>query len=135
MPLKENSTQLSCVGQWLKVYFDVIDSRVPNAIDSVEYRCNLACVSLFYRYYNGFCSSKRGLICRIHVFLCNIRLPWQAHSYVVDWLVDRTLSDRQNLSDYSYVELQSCRNCNFLAFQWWKTHKIQNNHQNIMNHS
>ena len=32
-----------------------------------------------------------------HVFLCNTRLSRQAHSYVVDWPVDRTILCGQNL--------------------------------------
>ena len=32
------------------------DNRVSNSIDSFEHRRNVACVSLFYRYYNGRCS-------------------------------------------------------------------------------
>ena len=60
-------------------------------------RCNLSCVSLFYCYYNGFCSNKiKGLISVNHIFLRNSRLYWQAHTYVVDWPVDRILHDRQN---------------------------------------
>ena len=94
---KENGIQLSCVDWCLKVYFDFNDGRVSNSIGSWEHRCNFACVSWFYRYYNGFCSSKiRRLIAVNHVFLCNTHLSWQAHSYVVDWPVVRTLHDKQN---------------------------------------
>ena len=40
---------------------------VSNATDSLERRRSVNCVSLFYRYYNGFCSneikgSRRGLV-------------------------------------------------------------------------
>ena len=31
-----------------------------------------------------------------HVFLGGTRLSWQAHSYVVDWPVERTFYDIQN---------------------------------------
>ena len=67
--------------------------RVSNSIDSLEHRCNLACVSLFYCYYN---CKITGLIAVNHVFLCSTRLSCQSHSYVVDWPVDRTLHDKQN---------------------------------------
>ena len=64
---------------------------------SLEYRCNLACVSLFYRYYNGFYSDKiRGLIHVNHLFLCNTSHSWLKHSYVVHWPVDRRVHDWQN---------------------------------------
>ena len=54
-------------------------------------------ILLFYRYYNEFCCSKiRGLIPVNHVFFSKTHLSWQAHSYVVDWPVDRTLHDRLN---------------------------------------
>ena len=52
--------------------FIVNNGRVFNSIDSLEHCCNVACVSLFYRYYNRFCSSEiRGLIPENHVFLHN----------------------------------------------------------------
>ena len=62
--------------------------------------CNIVAiwiVSLCYRYSNGFCLSKiRGLRAVNHEFLYNTRLSWQAHSYVGDWPVDRTLHGKQN---------------------------------------
>ena len=92
---KEISIQLSCVGQCLNVYSDFKDGRVSNSIDTLEHRCNLDCVSLFYRYYNGFCLSKiSGLMAVNHELLCNTRLSWQGHTYMVDWPVDRTLHDK-----------------------------------------
>ena len=88
---KENGIQLICVGRCLNVYLDINDS-----IDSLDHHYNLSYVSLFYHYYNGFCSSKiRGIILVSYVFPCNTRLYWQAHSYVVNWPVDRILRDNQ----------------------------------------
>ena len=49
--------------------------RVSNSIDSLKYRCNVACISLCYRHYNRFCLSiVGGLIPKDHVFLLNTRL-------------------------------------------------------------
>ena len=94
---KKNGIQLSCVGRCLNVYFDVTDGRVSNSINSLVHRYNLARISLFYRYYNGFCLSKiRGLIAENHVFLCNNRLSWQTHLYVVDCPLERKFHDKQN---------------------------------------
>ena len=65
--LKENGIELSFVGRCL-------NGRVFNSIDLLEHRCNLACVSLFYRYYSGFWPSKiRRLTPMNHVFLWNTR--------------------------------------------------------------
>ena len=59
---------------------------------SLEHRCNVACVSLFYRYYNGFCANKiRSLISENHVFLPNTHLSRRTHPYVVDRPVNRIL--------------------------------------------
>ena len=80
---KEKGTQVSYVGQCLIVYFDVNDGRVSNMTDSLEHRCNLTCVSLSYRYYNGFSSRQtRELIPMTFIFLSNTRLFWQAHSFL-----------------------------------------------------
>ena len=44
------------------------DNRVSNCIDSLEHRRNVACVSLFYRYYNGRCSQEiRSLVADNHI--------------------------------------------------------------------
>ena len=101
----ENGIQLSCVGRCFNVYFDVNDDRVSNSIDSLEHRCNLACVSLFYSYYNGLCSSKiRGLPPVNHVFVFG-RSVSGSHSY---------------------------RDCNFLIFKGRKSHKIQKNYHKCL---
>ena len=41
----------------MKVKLFVNDGKVFNSTDSLKNRCNVACISLFYRYYNQFCSS------------------------------------------------------------------------------
>ena len=70
---KENGIQLPCIGRYFNVYFIVNNGRLSNPIDSLEYRCNFACVLLFYRYYSGFCLIKIwGLIpVPNHIFVCN----------------------------------------------------------------
>ena len=71
---------------WSVPHFEVNDGRVSKSIDSLEHLSNVACVSQFYSYYNGFCLSKiTGLIPVNYVFPCSTRHSWRAHSYVVDW--------------------------------------------------
>ena len=42
---------------------------INDNIDSLEHRSNVACISLFYRYYNGRCSREiRGLIPNNQIF-------------------------------------------------------------------
>lgn len=73
------------------------DSRVSNSIDSLEHRRNVACVSLFYRYYNGRCSREiRGLVPDNHIFLRGTRTSRRAHPFVVDCPVNRTMHYREN---------------------------------------
>ena len=84
----------------------VNDGKVSNSIDSL----NLACVqSLFNRYCaiaNAFFSSKLwGFIPVNHVCLCNTRLSWKAHSYVVYWPVDVTWHERQNSFSSSTIRM------------------------------
>ena len=62
---------------------------ISNAIDSLIRRFNVACVSLFYGYNNGFWSGqKRGFVPENHVFLRNTRLSRRAHPFVVDLSLD-----------------------------------------------
>ena len=61
------------------------DNKISNSIDSMEHCHNVACVSLFYRYYNGRCSHEiRGLIPDNHIFLRSTRTSLRAHPFVVD---------------------------------------------------
>ena len=54
-------------------------------IDLLRHRYNVACVSFFYRHYNGFCSSETsGHISEDHVFLHTTRLSQRAYPYVFD---------------------------------------------------
>ena len=97
--LKENEMQFSCVGWCLNVYSmtSLLFNTISNSIDSLQYRCTLVCVSLFYYYYNRFCSNEiSGFISENHMFLCNTRLSRRALSYVVNWSVDRSIFYGQN---------------------------------------
>ena len=81
----------------LQLLFWRYDGKISNSIDSFKHRSNMVCVSLFYRYYTVFCSSKiRRLIPVHHVSPCNARLSSQNHSYVVDWPVNRKIPYGQN---------------------------------------
>ena len=74
------------------------DNRVSNSNDSLQHRRNVACVSLFYRYYNGrFSRELRGLIRDNHIFLYSARTSCRAHLFVVDSAVNRTMHYRGNL--------------------------------------
>ena len=73
------------------------DNRVSNSIDSLEHRCNVACVSLFYRYYNRKCSRQiRSLIADNQIFLRSTRTSRRAYPFVVDCAVNRTMHYREN---------------------------------------
>ena len=75
----------------------VHDGKISNSIDSLKHRCNVACASLFYRYYKRFCSGEiKGLIAQNHVILRKTRLSRRAHPYVVYWPLNRTISYGQN---------------------------------------
>ena len=119
---KENGIQLSCIGWFFNVYFDVNDGRVSNSIVSLEHRCNLAYVSLFYRYYNGFCLNLFPRI--IYSSFLATTLVW------VDWSGYRTLYDKRNsffsrtirLWNYPCAEVVI-----FLLLSDEKRHKIQKN--------
>ena len=74
------------------------DNRVFNTIDLLEHRRNVACVSLFHRYYNGRCSCEiRSLVPDNHIFLRSTRIFRRAHPFVVDCPVNRTIHYRENL--------------------------------------
>ena len=73
------------------------DGKVSNSINSLEQRCNMVCVSLFYRSYNRFFSIKiNGLIPENHVVLRNTWHSLLAYPYVVDCPVDRAIPYGQN---------------------------------------
>ena len=96
----------------------VNDGKVSNYIDSLEYRCNMVCVSLLYRSYNRFYSSEISeIIPENHVFLRNTHLFRRPYPYVIDRPVDRTIPYGQNSFFSRAVELPSCRGCNFPAFK------------------
>ena len=85
---------------------------------TVENSILLIYLNIVAIYYKGFCSSKiRGLIPVNHVFLCNTRLYWQAHSYVVDWPMDRTLHDRQN--SFSSRAIRMCNSPRAEVVSFW----------------
>ena len=130
---QENGTQLSCVVRCcLNMYFDHNDSRVSNSIDALEHRCNLSCVSLFYRYYIGFCSSKiRGFIALNHVFLYNARLSWEAHSYVADWPVNRTLHHKQNSFSSRTIRMWNSPRAEVVIF-WFLRNEKSIKYRNII---
>ena len=61
------------------------DNRVSNSIDSLEHRRNVACVSLFSRYYNVRYSREiRGLIPDNHIVLRSTHTSRRAYPFVVD---------------------------------------------------
>ena len=129
---KENGIQLSCVGRCLNVYFDVNDGRLSNSINSLEHRCNLARISLFYCNYNGFCLSKiRGLIAVNHVFLCNTRLSWQAHLYVLDCPLERKFHDKHNSSFSRTIRLWNSPRTE-VVISWFLNDAKGKNYRNII---
>ena len=106
---KESAIQLSCVGWCLNVCFETSrpltgevnlplnDGRASNYIDSLEHRCNAACVLQFYHYYNRFFSSVISkLIPENHVSSSNAPLSRRANPYVIDWPMERTIHYGQN---------------------------------------
>ena len=87
----------------------VNDGRVSKSINSLEHRCNVVCVSLFYCYYNGFYSCKiRTLVFENHVFLGNTRLSGRTHRYVIDWPVNCFADISFFYPNYLFVENLSC---------------------------
>ena len=73
------------------------DSSVSNPVVSLEHRRNVGCVSLFYRYFNGMCSSDiRGLIPDVRMFVRDTRLSRSSHPFVVEWPAGRTTHYRMN---------------------------------------
>ena len=68
------------------------DSWTSKSNDSLEHWFIVACISLFYGYYNGFWSWERRELCIPY----NIRLSLRAHSFAVDWPVDSPLHYRIN---------------------------------------
>ena len=99
----------------------VNDGGVSDSIESLEDHCNVACISLYYRYYNGFCSSEiRFPVPENHIFLCNTRLSRSAQPYVVDWPVDCTLHYRQN-SFFTLVSIHTV--LSFLSITYFHSSK------------
>ena len=73
------------------------DSSVSNPVVSLEHRRNVGCVSLFYRYFHGVCSSDiRGLIPDVRMFVRDTRLSRSSHPFVVEWPAGRTTHYRMN---------------------------------------
>ena len=73
------------------------DNSVSHSIDSLEHRRNVGCISLFYRYYHGKCSSEISeLVPSARVFVRSTRLSSRSHPFVVSWPVDRTTHYREN---------------------------------------
>ena len=68
-----------------------------------------------------------GVIPENHVFLCKTLLSRRAHPYVVATLRIKFIL----YLNYSYAELPSCRDYNFLTFKGWKSYKIMKNHYYI----
>ena len=90
----------------------------------MEHRYHVTCISLLYRYYNGFCWDEiRSLIAENHVFLRKSRLSWQVHPSMVDWPVDRTLQYRQKSFFNRIISMWNSLRAEvviFLAFKTWK---------------
>ena len=81
------------------------DNRVSNSIDLLEHRRNVACVSLWYRYYNGRSSCEiRELVPDNHMFLRSTRTSRRAYPIVVDCAVNRTMHYREN----SFLSRSAC---------------------------
>lgn len=73
------------------------DSSVSSTVVSLEHRRNVGCVSLFYRYFHGKCSSElHGLIPEMRVFNRTTRLSSETHPFSVSWPMDRTTHYRNN---------------------------------------
>ena len=84
-----------------------------NSIDSLEHRCNMACVSLFYPYYNRrFSREIRGLVPDNPIFLRSTRTPRRAYPFVVDCAVNHTMNALQGKFIFwplgSLMEWSSC---------------------------
>ena len=61
------------------------ENRISNCIELLEHRGNVACVSLFYLFYNRRCSREiRGLVPDNHIFLRNTHTSRRAHPFMVD---------------------------------------------------
>ena len=66
-------------------------------IHNLEHRRNMGCVSLFYRYFHGVCSSGiRQLMPDVKSFGRSTRLSENSHPFCIDWPVDRTTHYREN---------------------------------------
>ena len=64
---------------------------------SLEHRRNVACVSLFSRYYNGRYSREiRCLVPDNHIFLRNTHTSRRAYPFMVNCVVNRTMHYREN---------------------------------------
>ena len=61
------------------------DSRVSDFVNLLEHRRNMACVSLFYRHYNGRCFREiRSLVLYKHIFL---RTNLVLAEHILLWLI------------------------------------------------
>lgn len=74
------------IDRLLKLYPEKLSSFI-----SLEHRLNVACVSVFYCYYNGFCSGElENFTSWIYDFLR------RAHLFVVDWPIEWIIQYREN---------------------------------------
>ena len=73
------------------------NGRISKAIVSLKHSHNVACVLLFYCYYNGsYSNEKKELVLEYHVFKSNICLSRWLHPFLTDWPMDCTLYYKQN---------------------------------------
>lgn len=73
------------------------DNSITSTLAPLEHRRNVGCVTLFYRYFNGMCSSEiRELVPNIKIFARSTRLAGGSHRFTVDLPVVRTTHYRKN---------------------------------------
>ena len=110
----------------------VNDGRLSNFIDLLKHLWNIASVSLFYSYCNGFCLSEiRGLVFENHVFLLNTCYSRRTRQYIVDWPVDRTLHYRQTAFFSRTIRMRNSLCAEFTTFLLWRAEngiKYKKNH-------
>ena len=76
--------------------FGSIQSRQSCSLMTVSIE-SFVYVSLFYSYYNWFCSNNiSGIISENHVFLRTTRLSWRGYTYVIDWPLNLTIPYKLN---------------------------------------
>ena len=73
------------------------NAEVANTLDSLEHRRNVACITLFYRYFHGRCSLEVSeLLPKIKTFGRNSRASNRAHAFHVCEIYERTTQYRAN---------------------------------------